>query len=585
VNAHPAKQPTTNLWVAVWKLLRLRILIFLSGFRHATLRRKIGILVLAVVVTAFAGFIFYLSWLLLQFLQSPTVQTYFEDFQPLLASIPNIILMGAFLGILLTSFGVLLQALYLAGDMDFLLSVPVPIRAVFTSKLLQAILPNLAFICLFALPVLFGIGLSYDYSWIYYPMVLITLGALALAAAGLSSLLVMIVVRVFPARRVAEILGFLGAIFSFLCSQSGQFARFGDVTQDQATQALNMATRFDVAWSPLSWAGRGLAALGAGEWIGLLSVLPTLVLAGLIFAFALITSERLYYTGWSSIKSKSRKVKTRRRARSERRNIVQALLESKLPGGLRAIVLKDWLVMRRDLRNMSQLITPLIFGIIYAIMFFRDGGPSIPIESESDAPLWLQALMVNISVYFNVGISLFVGWMLLARLAGMAFSQEGQQYWLLKSAPVSTAVLVASKFAVAYLPTLALGWGFLLIISLVQRTNLFQLLFTIPVVALCIAGNAGLNLTFGITGANFDWEDPRKMQRGAQGCLSALATMAYLPISLTLFFGPAILLTAFGLPEAVGQVVGLIVGGVFSLACGFIPLYLASKRVPRLAEA
>ena len=80
MNVHTAKQPATNLWVAVWKLLRLRLLIFLSGFRHATLRRKIGILVLAIVVTAFAGFIFYLSWILLQFLQSPTVQTYFEDF-------------------------------------------------------------------------------------------------------------------------------------------------------------------------------------------------------------------------------------------------------------------------------------------------------------------------------------------------------------------------------------------------------------------------------------------------------------------------------------------------------------------------
>ena len=102
-------------------------------------------------------------------------------------SLPVLMLSGAFLGILLTSFGVLLQALYLAGDMDFLLSTPVPIRAVFMAKLLQAIVPNLALICLFALPVLFGLGLRPATTSLYYPLVLLVLAALALAAAGLRS--------------------------------------------------------------------------------------------------------------------------------------------------------------------------------------------------------------------------------------------------------------------------------------------------------------------------------------------------------------------------------------------------------------
>jgi ABC-2 type transport system permease protein len=580
-------QPTSGLWGAVSKLLRLRLLILLSGFRRARLRRKIGTIILVALLLAFLGFVFYLSWELLIFLQSPQIMQYFGDFEPLLAGIPGLVLAGAFLGILLTSFGVLLQALYLAGDMDFLLSAPLPIRAVFLTKLLQAVLPNFALICLFALPVLYGLGISFDYHWSYYPLVLILLSALALAAAGLSSLFVMGVVRVFPARRVAEILGFLGAIFSFLCSQSGQFARFGEVSQEQATQALNMVSRFDVPWSPLSWAGRGLAAMGAGEWAsGLGYLLPTLVLAGAIFALSLFSAERLYYSGWASLQSKGKKVKARRSTRPERQAASLpwgAFLEKRIPAGVRAILFKDWLVLRRDLRNMSQLVTPLIFGVIYAIMFFRDGGPRTPQGSE--LPAWAAEAFSNMAVYFNVGIALFVGWMLLARLAGMGFSQEGKQYWLLKSAPVSTAILVAAKYLVAYLPTLALGWIFLLAITLVQRAGLGQLLFTMPVVALCVAGNAGLNLAFGITGANFTWEDPRHMQKGGQGCLAALATMLYLPFCLLLFFGPPILLVALGLPEALGQVIGLIAGGGFSLACAIIPLLLAGQRVPRLAES
>ena len=95
---------------------------------------------------------------------------------PFLEAVPVLILTELFLGILLTSFGVLLQALYLSGDMDFLLAAPVPIRAVFIAKLLQAVLPNFGLIALFGLPVLFGLGMSEGYNLLYYPLVLLVHG-------------------------------------------------------------------------------------------------------------------------------------------------------------------------------------------------------------------------------------------------------------------------------------------------------------------------------------------------------------------------------------------------------------------------
>ena len=142
----------------VWKLLRLRILIFVSGFRRAKLRSKIVMILAVALILIFLGFIFFLSWTLLRFFRSPELVSLLGDIEPVLESVPALIVSGMFIGILLTSFGVLLQALYLAGDMDFLLSAPVPMRAVFMAKLLQAILPNFGLVCLFALPVLYGLG-------------------------------------------------------------------------------------------------------------------------------------------------------------------------------------------------------------------------------------------------------------------------------------------------------------------------------------------------------------------------------------------------------------------------------------------
>jgi ABC-2 type transport system permease protein len=570
----------------VWKLLRLRLVILLSGFRRARLRRKIGMLVLALVILAVLGAIFAFSWFLLSFLQSPLLaEQAGELLNPFLDSVPGLLVAGAFIGILLTSFGVLLQALYLAGDMDFLLSAPVPIRAVFITKLLQAILPSFGLICLFALPVLFGLGASRGYNFLYYPLVVLELVALALAAAGVSGLLVMAVVRIFPARRVAEVLGFAGAILSFLCSQSGNLARWNEFNPDQASQALSIAQRFNTPWMPLAWAGRGLIDIGEARWLsGGVYVILTLGISALAFAVALTTAERLYYTGWASLQARAQKKKVApRHTKPARTKPLVAFIETQVPSAVRAIVIKDWLVLRRDLRNMSQLITPLIIGIIYAIMFFRSGGQAPP--GRGEAPEWVMQAMNNALVYANIGLALFVGWMLIARLAGMGFSQEGKNYWMLKSAPVSVSRLIAAKFLVAYLPVLVMSWLFLVGFWLVQQSGWQNLLFALPLVALSIAGNAGMNLAFGIAGANMDWEDPRQMQKGGSSCLSVIASMLYLPLSLGLFFGPALLASVLKLPDALGQIVGLILGGVFSLLCAILPLWLVRKRVPRLGEA
>jgi hypothetical protein len=190
----------------------------------------------------------------------------------------------------------------------------------------------------------------------------------------------------------------------------------------------------------------------------------------------------------------------------------------------------------------------------------------------------------SLMVYANVGISLFVGWSLLSRLAGMAFSQEGKNYWLLKASPVGLRRLLTAKFLVAFLPTLALGWGFLVIISVIQGAGLATLVYSMAAVMLIIAGTTGLNLTFGVLGANFNWEDPRRISQGSAGCLGALASMIFLITSLAMFFGPSILVGAFGGPQVVGQLVGLIFGSAFSLAVGVVPLWLVRGRVSRLAE-
>src|ERR1044071_1494890 len=125
-----------NVLSAVWKLLRLRLQITYNNLRRAKLRTKIRIIFVWLLLLGFAYFILSASRWLLSLVHSPEFAQYADlDLRSILASIPALTLTALFVGTGLTSFGVLLQALYLSGDMDFLLATPVPIRAVFIAKL------------------------------------------------------------------------------------------------------------------------------------------------------------------------------------------------------------------------------------------------------------------------------------------------------------------------------------------------------------------------------------------------------------------------------------------------------------------
>ncbi|MEP7134659.1 MAG: hypothetical protein ABI904_06975 [Chloroflexota bacterium] len=577
-------EPDARVLPAVWKLLLLRLRITLNGFRHAKLRRKIGLAFLSLGLLGLAYFIFSMSVLLLNFVRSPEFAKYVGvDLGAFLRAIPALTLTGLFLGTLLTSFGVLLQALYLSGDMDFLLATPVPIRAVFIAKLLQAVLPNIALISLFGLPILFGLGISSGYNIVYYPLVVIAMMVLALAGAGLAALLVMLVVKVLPPRRAAEILGFFGAMFGFVCSQVGNFSNsFGKGLNISGEQATGVLLRSNTAWLPLNWAGQGLVALGEGHWLlGTLQLGATLGLAAIAFWFALLTAERWYYSGWAGMQVVVRK-KTVRSSRPINANGFGSGLIRLLPSPVLGIVQKDFLTLTRDLRNLSQLISPVILGVMYTFAIFRGGGE--PPAGRGDAPTWFMESFRVVLAYGSVGMSLFVGWMIMSRLAAMGFSQEGKNYWLLKVAPIRVGYLLMAKFLVSYLPTLGLGLVFLTVISFVQKLSILEFMYSMIAIIMCLAGMAGILLSFGVVGANFTWDDPRKMNAGAMGCFGQIVTMIYLPISFGLFILPLGLASFLEYPVIYGYLFGLVVGSGVAVVSALLPLWLVRKRVERLGE-
>lgn len=570
---------------AVGKLLRAQWWIWLNNFRRAKGRTRFAYAVFVLFLLGLAVGAFALSWAALSALRNPRALAEFAaaglgDPMVLIESIPVLTLSGVFLVTFILSFQVLLQALYLSGDMDFLLSSPLPAHAVFVAKLLQAILPNFALFSVFTLPLLWGLGTAYGYSALYYPLVLLLLALQTLAAAGLSALLVMAVVRVFPARRVFEVISFLGAMIGMLCSQWYNLSRFS-ASGDEPSFApafgriADILGRFSAPWSPLAWPGLGLRGLVRGEW------LPALIYLGLsvgltagVFLLSLSVAERLYYSGWFKVRSApGRKA---RRAAIRPANKERAVRLPFLSPPVWGIVLKDFRVLRRDLRNLSQLLSPIIFAIIYAVMVLRGGRGGTDEQAA--------AIIQQYSFYFAIFIALFACWGLTMRLAMMGFSQEGRDYWVLKSAPLRPGQLALAKWLTAFLPGCVIGAALVVVLAVMQGAALGDVLYGLLVVMMIVAGNTGMNLAFGITGAQLDWTDPRRMTSGGAGCAASLLGMGFHGLSMVLFLGPVLAMQLLHGPVLVGRLVGAMAGSVFCAAVAVLPPVLVRKRIPLIGE-
>jgi ABC-2 type transport system permease protein len=587
MNSTPGAIHEPGVAASALKLLRLRLILLFNGFRRAKTRAKISYIVASLTLLVFIGIALAMSIAFLSFLRSSIAVEHFGDTKALLEGFPSLVLSISAMGILFTSFSVLLQTLYLSGDMDFLMSAPVPIRAVFTAKMVQALLPNFVILCLVTLPALFGLGISSDYHFLYYPCVVLILMMVTLTSASLASLLVLMVARIFPPRRVAEVIGLVIGLTFLIGSQTMRFTNvdFSHVDEGRMSGIANMIMRFNSPLSPFAWAGRGLTSLGKGEWLVSMGLLAApVILACIFFGFALVTSERLYHAGWTNVQSSHRKSKSKTVTKPAVQAEVGAKtnpLASMLPAPVRAILVKDLRLCRRDLGNLSGLLSPLILGIIYAIGLLRSQG-QMP-QGRGHAPAGFLQAGNAILGYGDIALALFLGWMLVSNLAGMAFTREGKNYWMLKASPVSARQLLAAKFLVSYIPAALLCSFYVLVLEILKRASFGSIVAGVISVCMMVAGLTGIYLSFGTSGAKFDWENPAQRQRSI-GCMGMLTGMVFMAICFILFVAPAVAAQLFHLSVIIGRLAGLLLGGIGNALAVILSLKLVEKRVATLNE-
>lgn len=326
------------------------------------------------------------------------------------------VLLATFLFMLSSAVKASVETLFDRGDMDLLLSSPLPSRSIFGVKL-AGMAFGVAVIYLFFLAPFAHVGLLLgQLRWLaIYPV----LFSMAVLAASLAMLLTLAMVRVLGARRtrvVAQVVGALAGALLFLLSQAGNFLSHDDGQAASAmTQAMAAAQALDPG-SPLLLPAR--AALGEGRAVAIVAVL------GLFTALLTVRlTHRFFVRGLQQA------------AGSARARTSDTPVQYRFDRSLTAVIMiKEWRLVWRDPHLISQVLLQLLYLLPLCFIVF----------SKDALQLWAVA----------GGLTMLCG-SLSGSLSWIILKAEDAPDLLL-TAPASAATVRRAKLAAAVLPILAL---------------------------------------------------------------------------------------------------------------------------------
>lgn len=548
-----------GFWGGLWKLLRLKALVEIKEFVHSSILNKVTSTLSLLLVTGWIAASTGFSWFFFALL--PMLKSFpgMELIEESLRALPGMVLSYAVIFALPLTFALLMQELYLSKEVPFLLPLPIPVRAVLVSRLATAAVPGLAMFCTFFIPFLAALGQAKAYHPLYFITLLLPVTAIFLACAALSLLAVVLIARYVPPAVMSIVLVATAAVLVVVTlamalispPRSNAELKFDP---ELFASLLLAARQADLPFSPLTWAGNGLAALGEGRILGGLAGLsPLLLICVLICVAALLLSEPIYFQGFNRLNENIRwKAAWINRLRPRLPARLAAWFRGRLRPGVNAIILKDIRFFTRDLNYLSVILFPFFVNVLVftAALSSRMRAPVERSGAEAAAEL-PKALMVALGfliLFFPVVLSLAMSTSFGALIVSPSISLEGRGFTTLRASPVSSADFLRAKFFSSLLLLVPLYAVFTALLQVTQGGYSLN-----PILAgyshfsqiIILTGLIALYLHLGARQARFNWRHPGNLINLSTS-LNILAGGLYVVTAVVLFYGVPIGLAGLG---------------------------------------
>jgi ABC-2 type transport system permease protein len=467
---------------------------------------------------------------------------------------------------------------YVSEDLSLLASGPIPLPALYGSRLILTLFQSSWMVLVFSVPVYLAFALTSSSPIRFLVAVALVLPPLLAIPAALGSMVTGALVSVFPARRVREALMMIGALFVVLIVFL--------VRTQQPERLLNPRSIYDVGEffsafrtpaSPLlpsTWATDLLAAArhaNSPPWF-LLALLYSTAAAAVVLGYW--QARALYWRGFS-------RAQEALPARFTALPMVDRFLEVMTrPFELRfrSLLLKDLKTFLRDTTQWSQLFLLLALVVVYLYNF------SVLPSNFTFATFYLQ----NLFSFLNLGLAGFVLSAVAVRFVFTSVSIEGRAFWIIRSSPLSLNEFLWSKFWTALPPLLVLSQILTLVSNhFLGASRFMTVLASVSILFVCF-GIVGMGVGMGAMFPRFRFENVTQIAGSSGGLLYMIATSSFIAIVLFLEALPVYFYLSAEYRGAslerplLVTIAALVVVAALNVAAVILPIRWGQKRLAEL---
>ena len=467
---------------------------------------------------------------------------------------------------------------YVSDDLSLLASSPVPLPALYGSRLTLTLFQSSWMVLVFSIPVYLAFAVTSLAPMRFLLAVVLVLPPLLIIPAALGSMTTSVLVSVFPARRVRELLMMIGALFVVLIVFL--------IRTQQPERLLNPSSIYDVGeffsafrtpaspllpstWATeILWAGRQADSL---PWFMLLLLYSTAAAAVVLGCWQ---ARAFYWRGYS-------RAQEALPARFTALPLVDRFLEvTTRPFELRfrSLLLKDLKTFLRDTTQWSQLFLLLALVIVYLYNF------SVLPSNFTFATFYLQ----NLFSFLNLGLAGFVLSAVAVRFVFTAVSIEGRAFWIIRSSPLSLKKFLWSKFWTSLPPLLVLSQILTLVSNhFLGASRFMTVLASVSILFVCF-GIVGMGVGMGAMFPRFRFENITQIAGSSGGLLYMIATTSFIAVVLFLEALPVYFyLSAQYRGASLGQpllvtMVTLVAVAALNVAAVILPIRWGEKRLAAL---
>ncbi|UCH00571.1 MAG: hypothetical protein JSU78_00940 [Deltaproteobacteria bacterium] len=510
-------------------MFRLLISPKFVGFKNGLKRSRSKIKIKVLTLTG-TGILF---WLALFFL-SCRVLIYFSS-QEIIGDIlaRHLLAMALLIFFSLLIFSHIITALsnlYISQDLELCHSSPARLTEIFLSRSFYTVIDSSWMLLVFGLPVMMAYGFVYHAGLDYYLSLIHVSFPLIIIAASLGIMLIMVLVRFFPAQRARDIIMFLSLILIVILYLLFRFLRperlVNPETFISVAQYLGALKAPDSPYLPSHWATEIL-------WARLIKYTGGHVLNHLLLwstAFALVVID-IWMAGLIYFDGFSRAQEAKRRSRTGRKILerIVSVITRPLGPDMTSLIAKDVRTFFRDNSQWSQL---LLLGALVVVYLYNFS--VLPLERSPIRSIYLQ----NALSFLNIGLAGFVISALSVRFIFPAVSSEGQAFWIILSSPLSPRRFLWSKFLAYLLPMLVLAEMLIIYTNYLLKVTPFMMALSSVTIFFLVFGIVALGVGLGAVYPNFRHENIAQVATGFGGLIYMIISSVFIALVIMLEAGP-----------------------------------------------